>query len=57
MALLLDKPGIRHVVEILIPEADEQGALLLARQSGRDLEHARRLIEALCDELVGLTEQ
>ena len=53
IALLLDKPAIRHVLEILLPQADAQGPLLLASQSGLDLEQARRLIEAVCD---GLTD-
>jgi hypothetical protein len=35
------------------PQADTDGPLLLAQQSGFDLEHARKLIEALCD---GLTD-
>ncbi len=53
IALLLDKPAIQHVLEILLPQADAQGPLLLASQSGLDLEQARRLIEAVCD---GLTD-
>ena len=53
IALLLDKPAIQHVLEILLPQADAQGPLLLASQSDLDLEQARRLIEAVCD---GLTD-
>lgn len=53
IALLLDKPSIQHVLKILLPQADTQGPLLLAGQSGLDLEQARRLIEAVCD---GLTD-
>jgi predicted nucleotidyltransferase len=53
IANLLDRRSIDRVLSILLPQADTQGPLLLARQSGLDLEHARRLIEALCD---GLTD-
>lgn len=48
MARLLDQQAIRHVLDILRPQADPGGSLLLAHQSGLDLEHARRLIEAVC---------
>jgi predicted nucleotidyltransferase len=48
IALLLDKQSIWHVLEILLPQADAEGPLLLASQSGLDLEQARRLIEAAC---------
>jgi hypothetical protein len=41
------------VLSILLPQADTGGPLLLAQQSGLDLEHARRLIKALCN---GLTD-
>ena len=51
IAHLLDAAAIRRVLEILLPESDDQGRLQLAQQSGLDLEHARRLIEALCNEL------
>ena len=50
---LLNGSGIRRVLEILVPEADEEGSLLLAQQSGMDLEFARGLVEAFCDELAG----
>ncbi len=53
IALLLDKPAIERVLDILLPQADAQGPLLLASQSGLDLEQARRLIAAVCD---GLTD-
>ncbi|GAB3551983.1 nucleotidyl transferase AbiEii/AbiGii toxin family protein [Noviherbaspirillum agri] len=53
IANLLDKQSIEPVLSILLPQADTGGPLLLAQQSGLDLEHARRLIEALCD---GLTD-
>ena len=48
---LLDAPAIRRVLEILLPESDDQGRLQLVQQSGLDLKHARRLIEAMCTEL------
>jgi predicted nucleotidyltransferase len=51
IALLLDRQSIRHVVGILLPQADPEGPLLLARQSGLGLEHGRRLIKAFCDGL------
>lgn len=51
IANLLDKQSIEHVLSILLPQADTEGALLLSQQSGLDLEHGRRLIEALCDGL------
>lgn len=53
VASLLGKPGIERLLDTLVPEADEAGALLLAHQSGHDLEGARRLLEVLCDELAG----
>ncbi|HCN91357.1 MAG TPA: hypothetical protein DIT28_19635 [Oxalobacteraceae bacterium] len=54
IALLLDQQSIPHVLEILLPQADAHGPLLLASQSGLDLEQARRLIAAVCD---GLTDK
>jgi predicted nucleotidyltransferase len=51
IALLLDKQSIQHVLEILLPQADTQGPLLLAGQSGLDLEQARGLIKAVCEGL------
>ena len=51
IAKLLDKRSIEPVLSVLLPQADTEGPLLLAQQSGHDLEHARRLIEALCDGL------
>jgi len=53
MALLLDKPAIERVLGILLPQADAQGPLLLASQSGLNLEQARRLVDAVCE---GLTD-
>jgi predicted nucleotidyltransferase len=52
IANLLDKKSIEPVLLILLPQADTLGPLLLAQQSGLDLEHARKLIEALCDGLM-----
>jgi predicted nucleotidyltransferase len=51
IANLLDKKSVELVLSILLPQADIGGPLLLAQQSGLGLEHARRLIEALCDGL------
>ncbi|MDP3785707.1 MAG: nucleotidyl transferase AbiEii/AbiGii toxin family protein [Undibacterium sp.] len=51
IANLLDKQSIEPVLSILLPQADTEGSLLLAQQSGLDLEHARRLVAALCDGL------
>jgi predicted nucleotidyltransferase len=53
VASLLGKPGIERLLKTLVPEADEAGALLLAHQSGRNLEDTRRLLEVFCDELAG----
>lgn len=52
MLQLMDAPATRRIVAILQPEADAQGPLLLAKQSGVALEHARRIIDALCSELL-----
>lgn len=51
MAAFLDRAARARLHGILAPEANTAGPLLLAKQSGLDLERARRLIEALCDEL------
>jgi predicted nucleotidyltransferase len=51
IAPLIGRAGIERLLTILIPEADEAGPLLLAQQSGLDREHARRLLDVLCDEL------
>lgn len=53
VAALLDRPAIERLLEILVPEADENGPLLLAHQSGYDMDAARRLLAAFCDELAG----
>jgi predicted nucleotidyltransferase len=42
---LLDQAAIRRVLQILSPEAEEDGPLLLGQQSGIDLEAARRLVQ------------
>lgn len=51
IADLLDKQSIEPVLSIMLTQADAEGSLLLAQQSGLELEHARRLIQALCDGL------
>lgn len=51
MVSLLEPTGTECLLSILRPEADVDGALLLASQSGMELEHARRLLEVLCAEL------
>lgn len=53
MAPLLGRTGTERLLSVLVPEADESGGLLLAQQSGLELEHARRLLEVFCDELTG----
>jgi predicted nucleotidyltransferase len=53
VALLLGKPGIERILNTLVPETDKSGALLLAHQSGYDLEGSRRLLEVFCYELAG----
>jgi len=55
MLQLMDAPATRRIVAILQPEADEHGPLLLAQQSGVALEHARRIVQALCSELLNRT--
>ncbi len=53
IVLLLETPAIERVLDILLSQADAQGNLLLARQSGMEMDKARRLIQAVCD---GLTD-
>jgi predicted nucleotidyltransferase len=53
IAALLDPSAIERLSNTLVPEADENGTLLLAHQSGLDLASARRLLKAFCDELAG----
>lgn len=48
---ITDRPATQRIVAILAPEADENGPLLMAKQSGLDLDRARRIIHALCSEL------
>ena len=55
MLQLMDAPAIQRIVAILQPEADAQGPLLLAHQSRVALEHARRIVQALCTELLNKT--
>jgi len=55
IASLVGPTGVERLLHIVVPEADEDGPLLLARQSGFDLERARRLLEVLSDELAGMT--
>ena len=50
---LLDESAIQRATGIMLPQADAHGKLLLAAQSGLDLERARRLINAAC---IGLTD-
>ena len=49
---LIDTPATQRIVAILQPETDEQGPLLLAKQSGMALERGRRIVQALCSELL-----
>lgn len=51
IADLLNQQSIEPVLSIMLAQADAEGSLLLAQQSGLDLEYARRLIQALCDGL------
>jgi predicted nucleotidyltransferase len=51
VAILLDEPGIARLLAILIPESDPDGSLLLARQSGIDLDTMRTFVDAMCKEL------
>jgi predicted nucleotidyltransferase len=51
MRRLMGEMGARRVAGILFPQTDAEGALLLAHQSGMDIESARRLIEAMCEEM------
>lgn len=51
VAKLLDAGAAERLLKILLPEADPEGTMLLAGQSGVELERMRQLIEAVCDEL------
>jgi len=48
MVALVGEGGCEPLLSILRPETDEQGALLLAAQSGMEIGRARRLLEVLC---------
>ena len=52
IATFLDHKSTEKILEILIPEADLDGPLLLAQQTGLNLDHGRRLVAALCAGLV-----
>lgn len=54
IAVLLDAKSRQRLLDILRPEADETGPLILAGQSGPNLEQARKLIEAVCQ---GVTDK
>lgn len=47
---LIHSEARERVLDILIQEADEEGSLKLARQSGMELNRARRLLEVFVDE-------
>jgi predicted nucleotidyltransferase len=51
VAALLDQSAIERLLVTLVPEADEDGPLLLAHQSAYKLGVARLLLEVFCDEL------
>ena len=51
VARLLGTASVERLLAILLPEADPEGTMLLAGQSGVELERMRQLIEAMCDEL------
>lgn len=54
IAELLDAQGIDRCLKVLLPEADADARMLLARQSGVALERACALIQATCDGLAEL---
>lgn len=51
MAAIISAAGRERLLAILRPEADVEGPLLLAHQSAMDMERARRLLKAMCEEL------
>lgn len=51
MKALIAPAAVGRLLEILLPEADEDGTLLLAHESRMELESARRLVEVMCEEL------
>lgn len=48
---LLDESALKRIRDILTPEVEANGSLLMARQSGHDVERARNFIAAFCDQL------
>jgi predicted nucleotidyltransferase len=48
---ILDRSSARRILEILAPEAESEGPLVLANQSGLGLEKGRKLVAAFCSEL------
>lgn len=54
IAGFLEPAELERILRIVVEEADEDGRLLLASQSGYDLAWARRMLEVLSDELAGL---
>jgi predicted nucleotidyltransferase len=57
IAAFLDLPARQRLAAVLMPESRADQPLLLARQSGLELERARRLIETLCGELINATDR
>lgn len=51
VAAFIGRSGVERLRRIVVPESDEDGALLLARQSGLEPERACRLLAVFCDEL------
>jgi len=51
MSNLLGCNAIEKILQILVAEADQAGPLLLAQQTGLELDHGRRLVTALCQGL------
>lgn len=49
---LIDDTAVRRLLDILQPEIDDQGPLLLANQSGVLLQRAHRIIQAFATELL-----
>ena len=51
IAMLLDLETTSRILNIWLPEANADGALWLVQQSGMELEHGCRLVDALCQGL------
>ena len=51
VAAFLAREAIERVLKTLLPEADTNGPILLASQTGQELGRACELIQAMCDEL------